>query len=127
MLTDPQTITISGTTHTLPRVGISPGRVVNGITIGGASTYANSDETVVLSVTQSVTKIGRKRHDLKYVQSKVVTDPLSSANDTESTTLGFYIDRPGYGFTVADIEALVTGFKTALTSALVQSIYSGQS
>jgi hypothetical protein len=127
MLTDPQDIVISGTTHSLPRVSYAPGKTVNGSPVGGSSTYANADETLVLNILQNLTRAGRKRHEYKVVQSKVVTDPVSSANDTESITLGFYIDRPPYGFTVADVDALVAAIKAELTTALVTALYSGQS
>lgn len=118
MLTDPQSVTIGATPHSLPRVS----------TNGRVSLYSNADETVTFQVNQITGKgSGRKRHEVSYVQSKVVTDPVSSVNDTESTTLRIIVDRPSYGFSQSDIDALWSAVKTHLSTALMGQIYGGQS
>lgn len=114
---DPLSITIGATTHSLPRVS----------TAGRVATYANIDETVTLTISQIVTKSGRKRHEVRITWQKVVTDPVSTANDTDSTTLTYVIDRPGYGFTSVNIGELSTGFEAWLTPAFLDNLYGGQS
>jgi hypothetical protein len=86
----------------------------------------NADETVTLAVTQSVTKAQRKRHEVRFVWSKVVADPITSVNDVESVTIALSIDRPKHGFTAADIDGFLTGIKNALTTTRVTEIYGGQ-
>lgn len=118
MLTDPQAVTILGTTSSLPRVSVS----------GSQATYATSDETVVLAINHATTKSKRKRHEVRFTWAKVVTDPVSNANDSESTTITFVIDRPPYGFTETDVDGMATAFRNWLAvSGLVGKLYGNQS
>lgn len=117
MLVDLQTITINAVAHALKIVEIVSRRVRR----------ANADETVVLTTDQQTTNKGRKRHIVRFDWSKVVTDPLTSATDTDSTTINFSIDRPGYGFSQSDVENMTAAFKNWLTTAMVAELYSGQS
>jgi len=78
--------------------------------------YANADETLTLEITHQITKVGRVRHQVDLVQTKVVTDPVSSENDTEDITVRITVDRPPYGWTEANVSSLVAGFKTWLST-----------
>jgi len=105
MLTDPQSLTITGTAYSLPRV-----------TTGASSAqYQNSDESVQLLFSHQST-LDRVRSMARVTKRKIVTNPLDSTSDYD--TLGVYIviDRPNYGFSMTEVEDLVAAFKTWLTT-----------
>lgn len=106
MFTEPLSIDPGTGAVSLPRVGVS----------NFAASYANADGTLTLEITHQITKVGRVRHQVDLKQTKVVTDPVSSTNDTEDCTVRLLIDRPAYGWTEAQISSLCAGLKTWLTT-----------
>lgn len=105
MLSDPQSINPGGGAVSLARIEV--GNML--------ARYANSDNTLELDVKHQITKVGRVRSEVSLVQTKVVTDPVSSTNDSEDCTVRILIDRPPFGWTQAQIISLVAGLKTWLT------------
>jgi hypothetical protein len=105
--TDPQTVTISGTPITLPRV-------LTGTTVGRfISADANDELTIDPRGTAK-----RRRNVARSYKKRSVVDPLGSGlsvivQDMVSIT----IDRPSTGVTDAEIEAHATGLITWLTAS----------
>lgn len=120
MLTDNQTFTIGATSHTLALVLAPSAKDPN-------SVRKNPDGTVLMTVGTTTTKKDRMRHAVRVDWLKVVTDPITSQNDTDSVILNFSLDRPLAGFSQADVESLVTAFKTWLTTTIAGQLYQGQS
>lgn len=116
MFTDPQEVTISGSTVSLPRVR-------NGEL---SSDYANVDATVALSLKQERSGKGRLRSPIRFSKTKVAADPLTSVNSEIGLAITMVIDRPRSGFTLAEVQALVTAFKTWLTDAHVAQLVGGE-
>lgn len=120
MLTDPQSITVSAVAQPLPKV----------LSDGTSSSYAKSDNTFGLSIRHtSFTKDKKKRikHLAAFTQRAIVPDPLTAANDYETVSVSVQIDRPEAGFTSAQVQAMVTGFQSWLTSTIVGKLYGRES
>lgn len=117
-LTDPQSITISGTTYTLARLTPSAGR----------TEYVNADGTVKLVVLQSNGK--RKRSAIRVEFTKVAADPLTAVNSYVTSSIYLMVDRPQVGFTGADLVAYATGLITLVSGssyALLSRVTAGES
>lgn len=116
---DPQTITISGTGITLPRVSTGENN----------SKYLSSDGLVALSASSSYGK--RTRQVLRVDHSKIAPDTFVPAqNVKQSMSCYIVFDRPAVGYTVADALAVYTGFNTLYTassSALISKLLAGES
>jgi len=105
-LADPQSIKISGTTTSLPRVSTS----------GNSSVYESSDGTI--KVTLSTQNGSRKRQTWRVDVSKITEDPFIPAQNQE-VSMSFYIviDRPVAGYTNEQALAVVLGAIEALTAS----------
>lgn len=117
-LTDPQSITISGTPHSLPRTNTGDGK----------STYANADDTVSLTV--SHVRGRRNRRMARVDHRKIAADPLTAENVEFSMSTYMVVDVPRTGYTVVEAKAIVDGFITALNAssgALITKILGGES
>jgi hypothetical protein len=102
---DPQSVTISGTAHSLPRVAVD----------GSGSTYSKDDGTVQFAVSQAYGK--RNRRTVKIVHSKNAPDPLFPTQNTPySMTCYVTVDVPKVGYTIAEQKAVVDGFITNLNA-----------
>lgn len=101
MLSDPQTITINAIAVTLNRISTS----------GLGSSYSNADQTIRMEVSHTQQKNGRIRTLVKLIERKLVTNPLDSKNDYDTTSVHVVIDRPNYGWTTAQIQQLVAGLQ----------------
>jgi ABC-type transporter MlaC component len=113
---DPQVVTVNAVAKSMPRISSE----------GTKSLYQTADE--LFKMTISHTKSGdRIRSMVRVDQRAVVADPLTSVNDYEN--LGFYcvLDRPIYGFTMAQIEQLIAGFKTWLDNTAIDRIVGSES
>lgn len=125
MLAEPISFVYNTVTYALARIVQTAKRTV----------YRDPTEAVTLNIEQSATSNSRKRHWVQVIASKAHPDtslpPLTAS-------LNFTIDRPGGagisgspGFTVTEIESLVTNFKTWLTttptSGIVAKLYGGES
>jgi len=103
---DPQSVTISGVTTSLPRVS-------TGI---GTGSFKSNDALIGLSVAHSYGK--RSRHTIRLDVSKLTADPfLPSSNVKVGTSMYLVFDMPLAGFTVTDEVAIWTGFNTLLTAS----------
>lgn len=98
MFADPQSVTISGTAHSLPRVS-------SGVNEGAFRTSDNAMEYGVRS-----TYGRRNRRSLRFVHSKIVPDPLfPSQNVPYSMTFVVTVDAPKTGYSVAEQKAVIDG------------------
>jgi len=120
-LTDPQSITISGTTTPLPRT----------FSEGSESAYTSSDGLIKMSVNHNLVKQGRVRHLLRIDHSKLTADPFkSSENVRVNTAMYLVFDVPPAGYTNTEVLAVYTGFKTLFTAtsdAVVTKVLGGES
>lgn len=114
-LADPQTITVNTVAQTLNR------------TIPGTtnSVYTTDDEAFTFKVSHQESK-GRTRRMIRVDQRVVAADPLTSVNEYKSLGVYLVIDEPEYGFTDAEIDYVVQGLTTWLSTANVTKVCSGQ-
>jgi hypothetical protein len=111
MFSEPITVTVNSVGKVMPRIQSKD----------LSSIYANADTSFKLTISHQLSK-GRVRSMARIDQRAIVADPLTSVNDYE--TLSFYcvIERPEVGFTTAQIEQLVTGFKSWLDNTAVDKL-----
>lgn len=112
MFTDPQVVTVNAVAQSMPRIK----------TDGLLAIYQKSDETFKLTVSHQKSN-KRIRSMARIDQRAIVPDPLTAVNDWE--TLGFYVvvDRPSAGFSSAQVEQLITGFKTWLDATAMAKLF----
>lgn len=119
MFADPQSITISGTTHPLARVSVQ----------GSSAQYVSADGTIKEFVSHTTGK--RLRSILSLSVSKNAPDPLFPAQNTPySMSLKIHRDGPLVGFTVAEQKAAWDGLLVQLAAAsglLTTQFLGGQS
>lgn len=123
MLSDPQSVTISGTTISLPRVASGD----------GYGRFTSADGTVVESVSHSRSgknSTARIRHVFRLDHSKVAPDPLfPDQNAPYSMSSTLVVNVPVVGYTAAEILAVPVGQiaqLTASTNALLGKILGGE-
>lgn len=105
MFADPQSVTISGTATSLPRVKDQ----------GNGTLYSNAEKTVTLSVSHEVKK--RNRSQIRLAQTKTAPDPFATGVNREySMSAYLVIDRPVYGFSAAEQKDLVAALAAYLTA-----------
>lgn len=103
---DPQSVKISGSTISLPRVSTS----------GQKSVYESADGLTKLTI--STEKSKRKRHVYRVDVEKYVSDPVVPANNTvASMSCYIVVDRPLFGYTNTEALAVVTGLLEAATES----------
>lgn len=119
MFSEPQSVTISGTAHTLPRV----------FSDQATSKYRKDDGSIVFEVSHQQGK--RLRAAAALVHSKYAADPLYPAQNVPySLTVRFIVDRPLVGYSVAEQKAVVDGFLAnlqATTGANITKLLGGES
>lgn len=115
---DPQSVTISGSTISLPRTS-------SGVNSGG---FMSSDGNTVLTVSDQYGS--RNRRMIKLQSTKVAADPLlSGANNYYSMSTYLVVDTPKVGYTVAEAKAVVdalVAYLTASTGAKVAQLLGGE-
>jgi len=111
---DPQTVTISGTANSLPRIS-------SGVNSGAFST---ADGTVKLSIAHQTGK--RYRRTVRLEHSKIAADPLTAANAKYSMTAYVVFDTPVVGYTVAESQAVVAGLVAWLSGTNVGKALGGE-
>lgn len=118
-LADPQSIKISGTTHSLPRVSTGDYK----------SKYEKDDGTIDLLASTQNGK--RKRQVVRVDHSKVVASTLiPSQNEEISSSYQLVVDRPLNGYTNADALAILAGFFELLTgteNAVLKKVLASES
>ncbi len=103
---DPQSVTISGTAISLPRVS-------SGTNSGG---FKASDGLTALTVSHQ--NGNRNRRTIRLQTTKVGADPLlSGANNYYSMTTYLVVDTPKVGYTVAEAKAVVDALVAYLTAS----------
>lgn len=116
---DPQSIKISGTTHSLPRVS----------TEGRKSEYSKDDGTVILKIQSD--KNRRTRQTYRVDTSKITTDPFDTTQNVEvSMSAYLVVDRPLAGYTNEEALKVVEGLSEALgltSFAAVKKLLAGES
>lgn len=119
-LTDPQTITVNAVAKVMPRIESQ----------GTHALYQIENQTFSLDIRHSSgKKDGKIRHKalVTFTQRAIVPDPLTSVNDYETVSISLMIDRPEAGFDATQIDQMVAGFKTWLTTTMVGNLYGRQS
>jgi hypothetical protein len=107
-LADPQSVKISGSTISLPRVA----------TGDFASTYESADGLTKVSLSTVKTKSSRKRQTVRIDVTKVTPDPYIPTQNTEvSMSTQVVFDRPPAGYSNADAKAVWDGFIEALQAS----------
>ena len=118
MLSDPQSVTISGTASSLPKLEQR----------ADTSVYSNITDSVDLFVTQKVAKDGRRRATASLQKSIIVTDPITAIKSKVPYSVSVGVSFP-VGIPVADVVALYTAEAAALTAssnALLTKIVNGE-
>lgn len=117
--TDPQSITISGTTISLPRT--STGQ--NG------SDYTSADGLVRVSANNAYSR--RTRRVLRLDHSKITPDPYIPTQNAKVSMSNYIVfDVPVAGYTNSEALAAYVGFKTmysAVSDALIVKLLGGES
>jgi len=118
MLSDPQSITISGTAVSLPKTGTGP----------SSGTFTSADTSTSEVISHAYGK--RVRRAARLNISKVSADPLLPSTNTRSTaSMTVVWDVPVNGYTVAEVKAAWDGFAAQLAAssgAMVTQILGGQ-
>jgi len=118
MFTDPQTITVNASAKDMARVAVGD----------KTATYANQDETWKLIIDHQTRKgSGDIQTTVRFVQRKIVTNPLDSTNDWDELPISLMIVRPQYGFTPTELDQQIAGFKTWLSTTNVTKLYGQES
>jgi hypothetical protein len=116
---DPQSITISGSTISLPKVSSG----------NGSGDYQSADGLVHLGASNHYGR--RTRRVLRLDHSKITADPfIPSQNSKVSMSCYMVFDLPVAGYSNADAKAVYDGFKglyTATSDAVITKLLGGES
>jgi len=114
--TDPQSITINAVPYSMPRIESENTK----------SLYSTSDQGVKMTISHQVTK-GRTRRMVRIDKRVIATDPLMATNQYQSLGVYVVLDVPDFGFSITDIDNVVQGFKSWLTTANVTKVCGAES
>lgn len=118
-LSDPLSITISGSAISLPRTSVGSDK----------SQYTSSDGLVLLAASHAYGK--RTRRVIRVDHSKITADPFIPAQNTKVSMSNYLVfDLPPAGYTGADALAVYAGFKalfTASSDAVIVKLLGGES
>lgn len=116
---DPLSVTISGSTISLPRVSVGDDE----------SEYMSGDGLVKLSASHQYGK--RTRRMLRIDHRKLTTDPFRPTENVEVAMSNYMVfDLPPAGYTAAEALAVYAGFKAlyiATSDALITKLLGGES
>ena len=118
MLADPQSVTVSGTATSLPKLE----------TRLKTNVYQDRASGITLYVTQEVNKKGEARASASLVEEEIFTDPVTGLKSIKPTSITVASLIP-QGGSAATAEALYDGLQTALnasTKALLKRILAGE-
>lgn len=113
---DPQSITVNAVAKSLVRIKSD----------GFKSIYRTADEEFTFTISHQESK-SRTRRMARFDQRKVAADPLTAVNEYKTASFYVVIDEPEYGFSDAEIDYLVQGLKTWLSSGNVAKICANES
>lgn len=111
MLTSPQSITINAVAKDLHRT----------IDERTSSTYQDAGSELMLKVSHQQAKT-RIRRMARIDQTKIAADPLTAISQYATAGVYLVIDEPEFGFTSNEIQYLVEGLKTWLSSTNIQAM-----
>lgn len=116
---DPQSVTISASTISLPRISVGDDQ----------SEYASGDGLTQLSASHNYGK--RTRRMLRLDTSKLTSDPFKPAENVKvSMSCYMVFDLPPAGYTAVEALAVYTGFKTQFSASsdlLISKLLGGES
>lgn len=118
MLADPISFKIATVATNHPRVAVG----------SEANVYQIADGSSKIQVGNSASRV-RKRKFISNTKTKIAADPLTAVNQSVNATITISISEPLWGFTVAEIKALVLDtcdFLTASTGAQTDKILGGE-
>lgn len=118
-LADPQSITISGVTTSLPRTSVGD----------DVSEYTSGDGLIQLIASHNYGK--RTRRMLRVNTSKITSDPFRPSENVE-VGMSYYVvfDLPPAGYTAAEASAVFVGANTLMTAssnAVITKLLGGES
>lgn len=120
-LTDPNSVTISGSTISLPRTSVGKDR----------SEYTSADGLTELIVSHDYKSGKRTRRMIRLDTSKLTPDPFdNSVNVKVGMSVYTVMDLPPAGYTNAEALAVFVGFNTLITAssnAVVTKVLGGES
>lgn len=118
MFTDPQSVTVNSVAQSMPRVLVD----------GTSATYQKNDETWKLIISHQKASKDRIRSMVRLEQRAIVTNPLD-ATSSDYDTLSFYcvLDRPSYGFTLAQCQQIIAGLQAWLDATAASKLYGQES
>jgi hypothetical protein len=120
-LTDPQSITISTVTSSLPRTFAE----------GDESHYTSADGLIQLTLNHTFAKQGRVRRLLRLDHSKLTSDPFKPSENVKVSMANYVVfDLPPAGYTATEALAVYTGFKTLFAAsfdAMITKLLGGES
>nr|QDH90762.1 MAG: hypothetical protein H1Rhizo26FD1160_000003 [Leviviridae sp.] len=106
MLADPQSVTVGGSTISIPRV----------TEVGNYTEYYSADGITSLRITQA-SSANKRRHSLTLRTAKIAADPISGLNSRKLSNITVTVDRPVDGFTVTEIKDQLVALATLLTAS----------
>lgn len=119
MLADPQSVTISGTAVSLPKIDTRP----------ETNVYSSLPDGVTLFGTQRVTgKDSRRRATISLQKEKIAADALTAVNQRVAASVTVSFSYPS-GFTSTEIEAhavALINWLTASTNANLKKVLAGE-
>lgn len=118
MLADPQSITVGGSTISLPKTG---GDKVSG-------DYTSSDGVTQMRVSQTISSSTR-RTTISLKTNKIAADPVTAVNSRKSSIWTISNTSPIDGFTIVEIRDQLIGLANKLTAtsgALITQTVGGE-
>lgn len=116
---DPQSITIDGSTISLPRVS----------TGAGTSSYRDASGLITLSASNTYGR--RQRQVLRVDHSKVTSDPFIPTQNVKVSMSNYIVfDRPPAGYTNEEALDIWVGLQTlagASSNAIITKLLGGES
>lgn len=118
MLADPISIKVGGTATPHPRIAVG----------AESNVYALADNSNVVRVGGGTTR-NRTRKYISNTSTKIAADPLTAVNQSVNATVTVSVNAPAFGFTQAQLKALVLDtleFLSASTGANLDKILGGE-
>jgi predicted Zn-dependent peptidase len=116
MFADPQSVTIDAVPYSMPRISSD----------GSASLYSTSDEALKMRISHQESK-GRTRRMVRLDKRVVAADPLTAVNVYQTVGVYIVVDQPEFGFSIDNIDDIIQGFKTWLSTANVTKVLGSES
>jgi len=118
MLADPISVKVAGVATNHPRTGIG----------SESNVYSVADGSSQIRVGGSKSR-NRDRKYISNTKAKIAADPLTAVNQSVSATVTVSINAPLWGFTTAELKALVLDsldFLSATSGANADKILGGE-